>query len=227
MDDFKPSPLSPEIRPACVRAENNTMTEAQIVLASASPRRRELLKQIGITSIVHVVDLDEDILPGETPENYVQRLALAKANQACQERALETNASRLPPIAVLGSDTAVVVDGEILGKPVDSTHACEILSKLSGRSHFVYTAVALVTATDALKALSQSEVCFTTLTLQRIQQYVATGEPMDKAGAYAIQGKAAQFVRSIQGSYSGVMGLPLYETTELLLRINIDPLTLI
>ncbi len=202
------------------------MTDTQIVLASASPRRRELLEQIGITSIVHAVDLDESVLAEEVAENYVQRLALAKAKQAYQEIVLDANVSNPSPIVVLGSDTTVVVDGEILGKPNNSTHACEILAKLSARAHFVYTAVALMTEVDVLQGLSCSEVCFTRLTRQRIEQYVATGEPMGKAGAYAIQGRAAQFVKSIHGSYSGVMGLPLYETTELLLRGNINPLIL-
>ena len=198
----------------------NTST-ARIVLASASPRRRELLAQIGIQCFIHALDLDESILPEETAELYVQRLAIEKARQAKLQ--IHQN-KRLAGLPVLGSDTSIELHGEILGKPLDSAHAAEILAKLSGNTHVVHTAVALATNTGLLTAISGTQVTFSTLSEEQIAMYVATGESLDKAGAYAIQGQAAQFVRQLNGSYSGVMGLPLFETAELLRQANINPL---
>jgi len=203
---------------------------ADIILASASPRRLELLQQIAVSCDVHPIDLDETPLPDEVAGEYVQRLALAKATQVfhkitgSQSGSLSHVITAKTIIPVLGCDTTVEVAGEILGKPDDCAHAAEILAKLSGRLHSVHTAVALVCTGQILTATSCTEVCFTSLSVQRIQQYIATGEPMGKAGAYAIQGQGAQFIRAIRGSYSGVMGLPLYETAELLMQANINPL---
>ena len=198
----------------------------QIVLASASPRRRELLAQIAVRCFVCPVDLDESVQAGEAPTEYVQRLALAKARLAQQNLSQQSELADYKQLPVLGSDTTVAVDDEILGKPADSAHAAEILSKLSDREHAVYTAVSLLSREGALNALSCSKVRFAPLSAATIQQYIATGEPMDKAGAYAIQGRAAQFITQISGSYSGVMGLPLYETAALLQKAEINPLLL-
>jgi len=204
--------------------DSQMMQKAQIVLASASPRRRELLAQINICSWPYPVDIDESVIKGETASLYVQRLALRKAQQARDEVQQDSTLTDIHSLAVLGSDTAIEINGEILGKPSDSAHACQILAKLSDNKHIVHTAVALVTSDKTLTSLSRSEVTFAKLSMQRIEQYVATNEPMGKAGAYGIQGQGAQFVKVLNGSYSGVMGLPLYETSELLLKININPL---
>ncbi len=178
-----------------------------ITLASASPRRRELLQQIQVPYALLPVDIDESPLPGEEPEQHVQRLARQKAVAGF---ALQ------PRRPALGSDTIVVIDKQILGKPADRQHGIEMLSKLSGRSHQVMTAVALCSEGKQSCVLSTSEVHFCELSAAQIEAYWQTGEPLDKAGAYAIQGLAAQFIVAISGSYSGIMGLPLYETAELL-----------
>jgi len=200
------------------------MRKAQIVLASASPRRRELLEQINISSWPYPVNIDESVIKGETAVVYVQRLALLKAQRACNEIQQDSTLIDIHSLVVLGSDTTIEINGEILGKPIDSAHACEILAKLSGSKHIVHTAVALVTPDKTLTSLSSSDVTFAKLSTQRIKQYVATNEPMGKAGAYGIQGQGAQFVKALNGSYSGVMGLPLFETSELLLQMNLNPL---
>ena len=184
----------------------------QIVLASASPRRCELLDQIGVRYIQSVVDIDETYQSGESPEKYVVRLALAKA-RAVRQR----DKSHLP---VLGADTTVVIDNEALGKPQDEIHAKAMLKRLSGVSHQVMTAVALVSAQEA-SITSVTLVRFRPLTDNEISQYWETGEPGDKAGGYAIQGMGAVFVEHIDGSYSGVMGLPLFETARLLGQFGI------
>jgi nucleoside triphosphate pyrophosphatase len=176
-----------------------------LVLASASPRRRSLLWQIGVPHRVVVADIDERVLPGEAPEDCVQRLALAKAR-----------APRGEVLPVLGADTAVVLDGDMLGKPRDRDSALALLARLSGRTHRVLTAVALVSASGHGLALSESEVDFRALSADECARYWASGEPRDKAGGYAIQGLGAVFVSALRGSYSGVMGLPLYETATLL-----------
>lgn len=191
---------------------------AQIILASASPRRRELLSQIGITAMVQAVDIDESKKQNETVLAYVERLAREKANRGFE---VIKNPEKLP---VLGSDTIVEIDGEILGKPDNRQHAKEILKRLSGEKHEVHTAVAIVMGDKTFLKVSSTAVRFKTLQAQEIEQYVASGEADDKAGAYAIQGIAAQFVENINGSYSGVMGLPLFETVELLEQCGISPL---
>jgi septum formation protein len=191
---------------------------AQIILASASPRRRELLSQVGITADVHAVDIDESQKQDEPVLDYVVRLAKEKAQRGFE---VVKNPEKLP---VLGSDTIVEIDGELLGKPESRQHAKEILMRLSGRKHYVHTAVAIVMGGNTLFKVNSTEVLFKTLRAQEIESYVASGEADDKAGAYGIQGLAAQFVKNINGSYSGVMGLPLFETVVLLEQCGIQPL---
>ena len=184
----------------------------QLVLASASPRRKALLQQqVGVEFEVRPVDMDESMQAGEGVLKHVQRLALEKARLGYTQAALQAN-----DLAVLAADTVVEIDGEVLGKPENAGQAAAFLARLSGKKHKVHTAVAIVTANRELSALSSSEVEFAQLTDSQINAYVATGEPMDKAGAYAIQGLAARFVVNLNGSYSGVMGLPIYETANLL-----------
>jgi septum formation protein len=182
----------------------------KLILASASPRRRELLEQIGVEFDVHPVDMDESILAGESVLQHVKRLAIEKARLGYVSASQQEN-----DLAVLAADTVVEVDGEILGKPANSGQAAEFLARLSAKKHKVHTAVAIVAGNNELIEISSSEVEFTQLSEQQIAAYVETGEPMDKAGAYAIQGIAAQFIVNLNGSYSGVMGLPLYETAKL------------
>lgn len=181
--------------------------DSPITLASASPRRRELLQQIQVSYALLPVDIDESPLPGEAPEQLVQRLAQQKAAAGF---ALQ------PRRPALGSDTIVVVDKQILGKPADRQQAIEMLGKLSGRSHQVMTAVAVCSEDKQSCVLNTSEVQFCELSAEQIEAYWQTGEPLGKAGGYGIQGLAAQFIVTISGSYSGIMGLPLYETAELL-----------
>ena len=181
-----------------------------IYLASASPRRRELLRQIGVTFRVIGAELDETALKGESPPAYVARLAEAKAAAGWR------GSQDLGAAPVLAADTAVVLEGEILGKPADMNDAIAMLLKLSGRAHQVLTAVALRTAAGFEGRLSQSSVTFRSIDPEEARAYWDTGEPRDKAGAYAIQGYAAIFIADLKGSYSGVMGLPLFETAELL-----------
>jgi nucleoside triphosphate pyrophosphatase len=193
-------------------------TSAQIILASASPRRRELLEQIGIAARVEAVDIDESRKPNEAVMDFVQRLAMEKA-----QRGYDTVKSD-EALPVLGSDTIVEIGGEVLGKPEDRQHAREILMILSGRVHEVHTSVAIVSHDKKIIDTSSTQVHFKTLEADEIDSYISTGEADDKAGAYAIQGIAAQFVKNINGSYSGVMGLPLYETARLLKQCGIRPL---
>jgi septum formation protein len=182
-----------------------------VYLASLSPRRHELLLQIGVDHEVVGVDVDERRLPGEPPADYVVRLASAKAGAAAGSRAVARQ-----PLPVLGADTAVVVDGEVLGKPRDRAEALGMLARLSGRTHEVVTGVALATAASVLTRVSLSRVGFRELDDGEMARYWASGEPADKAGAYGIQGLGAVFVSRIEGSYSGVVGLPLFETAEML-----------
>lgn len=201
-----------------------TLLDRSIYLASRSPRRRELLAQIGVR--FHLLlfrdrpetdpELDEMPLASETPRTYVERVARAKA-QAGWKRLEQRN---LPRAAVLSADTSVAVDERILGKPADRREAAEMLAALSGRRHEVLTAVAVRHDAQMECVLSVSEVEFKPLSAEEIRQYVATGECEDKAGAYAIQGRAAQFISELRGSFSGVMGLPLYETAQLLERMG-------
>lgn len=192
--------------------------ENQIILASASPRRRHLLGQIGVKVIVQSVDVDETKKQNESAIDYVQRLAMEKA-----QRGFKTikNARNLP---VLGSDTIVEIDGVILGKPENRQQAKKMLQQLSAQKHTVHTSVAIVTKDLTVIDTSSSEVVFKSLEDEEIERYLDTGEANDKAGAYAIQGIAAQFIININGSFSGVMGLPLYETAELLKQCGIWPL---
>ncbi len=178
-----------------------------ILLASRSPRRRELLDQIGVQHEVMPVEVDETPLAGEAAEAYVRRVTLAKARRARELR---------PDLPVLAADTAVVLDDRPLGKPREEEHAVEMLLALSGRTHQVLSGVALVTGKGIAYRLSTSEVTFDTLSEAQARRYWETGEPADKAGGYAVQGRAALFIRRIAGSYSGIMGLPLYETGQLL-----------
>ena len=191
-------------------------SERSIYLASRSPRRQELLGQIGVKFEVMALDVDEAALAGEAPRAYVERLARAKA-EAGWRRVEQDNLPRAP---VLGADTTVAVDARILGKPADDREAADMLASLSGRLHEVLTAVALKFGPRLESAVSVSEVRFKPLSKEEIARYIATGEYADKAGAYGIQGHAARFVAELRGSFSGVVGLPLYETAQLLDRIG-------
>jgi len=181
----------------------------KLVLASASPRRRELLTQLGVSFQCDPADIDETPLAGEPPADYVRRMA--------REKALVV-ADRHPPgqCVVLAADTAVVIDGEALGKPRDHFHGLAMLSRLSGRSHWVSTAVCLHGSRGTRCELIDTRVEFAPLSREVCEAYLATEEPWDKAGSYAIQGLGGAFVRSIRGSYSNVVGLPLLETWKLL-----------
>ncbi|HET9693660.1 MAG TPA: Maf family protein [Steroidobacteraceae bacterium] len=181
-----------------------------IYLASASPRRSELLRQIDVPHEVRPVDIDETPRTGETPAHYALRLAEEKARALWQRLPA---AQRRP---VLAADTTVALGDEILGKPADRDDASRILGRLSGRDHEVHTAVAVLHEGGAGARLSTSTVSFRQITEAEFDWYWRTGEPADKAGAYAVQGHGAIFIRHLSGSYSGVMGLPLYETWELL-----------
>jgi septum formation protein len=189
------------------------MTDAKgLILASASPRRRELLQQIGVQFRVQVADIDETPQARETPAAYVARLALGKAQKV---------AAANPGCVVLGSDTTVVLDDEILGKPENDADAARMLAALAGRRHQVMTAVALVQDDQQRVQTVITNVHFTSLSAAQITAYVATGEPADKAGAYGIQGLGAVLVDAIEGSYSNVVGLPLTETAAMLQEFNI------
>jgi septum formation protein len=170
-----------------------------LVLASQSPRRREILRQAGIPFLVRVADVDESVVSGESPAEYVQRLAEAKA------RAVAAG----PEEIVLGADTTVVIDGEILAKPADAADARRMLSLLAGRRHEVLTGICLVRGGAADCGYASTEVVFAPLSEREIEEYVESGEPMDKAGAYAIQGLASKFVERIDGDFFNVMGLPV------------------
>ena len=197
-----------------------------IYLASRSPRRRELLAQIGVKFEPLLfregprqdADTDEAVRPGEQPDEYVRRVTRLKADAAWQRVVMRRGLQRKP---VLAADTTVALGGEILGKPVDRPDAERILRLLSGTQHRVLTAVSVAFEERFELAVSESLVTFATLGDERISAYVQSGEPFDKAGAYAVQGRAGAFVERIEGSYSGVMGLPLYETAELLRKFGI------
>lgn len=189
-----------------------------IYLASTSPRRQELLAQIGVRFELLLPDADEDAEAleatrlGESPTRYVERVTLAKARAAADRRARRA----LPPAPILAADTTVAIGGRILGKPADDADARRMLGELSGRTHRVMTAVAVVRGGRIEHRVQVSRVCFARLSPGAIERYVQTGEPNGKAGSYAIQGMAAAFVRRIEGSHSGIMGLPLHETARLL-----------
>ncbi|WP_298184123.1 nucleoside triphosphate pyrophosphatase [uncultured Pseudomonas sp.] len=188
---------------------------ATLYLASGSPRRRELLAQIAVPFLTQIAPVDENTLPGESPVAYVERLARAKGQAGLAALADTRDA------VVLGADTVVVLDGRILGKPADRDEALATLGALSGRSHEVLTAVALVSAERVVSQVVSSQVTFRPLSRAEIEAYWASGEPQDKAGCYGIQGLAAVFVSQLQGSYSAVVGLPLCETAALLAEFAI------
>jgi septum formation protein len=191
---------------------------AFVYLASQSPRRRQLLDQLGVPHQLLLPDAAEDaealeaVLPGEAPATYVARVTLLKLDAAVRRRQLRG----LPDAPILCADTTVAVGRRILGKPLDAADACAMLEALSGRTHRVLTAVAVAHAADRVQVLSVSRVTFAPLDPEQIARYVASGEPMGKAGAYAVQGRAAAFIAHLSGSYSGIMGLPLFETAGLL-----------
>lgn len=190
-------------------------SEPLIYLASRSPRRRELLDQIGVTWEVVDQDVEETLDHGESPEVFVIRLALEKARAG--HRSLDAGVQN-----VLGADTVVVTDDEVLGKPADEADARAMLDRLSGRSHRVLTGVALVDGEREATRLSVNTVTLRAIGAEEARRYWASGEPRDKAGAYAIQGRGAVFVEHLDGSYSGVMGLPLFETADLLAEFGLD-----
>jgi septum formation protein len=182
-----------------------------LYLASRSPRRQELLRQVGLRFEVVTADVDERRQAGQSPAEYAVATALGKARAASVSQ----------PLPVLGADTDVVIDDEILGKPRGRDEALAMLARLAGRTHEVYSGVAVVLGARAETALSVTRVSFGPITPAQAAAYWDSGEPADKAGAYAIQGRGAQFVREIHGSYTGVVGLPLYETLQLLGRLGV------
>ena len=192
----------------------------QVYLASQSPRRAELLRQIGVPFRVLASDVDETPLSRETPDDYVARVARNKAEAAW----LRVVARRMKPYPVLAADTAVILGRRILGKPDTNAAARSMLQALSGRSHRVLTTIAVAHENRLRLAASVTQVKFRRLSAEEISRYVASGEPRDKAGAYGIQGLAATFIARIEGSYSGVMGLPLFETARLLKTFGIHVL---
>lgn len=201
------------------------MTIRALYLASQSPRRLELLRQIGLMPTVlrdgsHSLEDDESVLPGEVPSDYVLRLARAKALAGEDVR----RSHNLADWPILAADTTVTLGGRILGKPTDAAEAAAMLRAYSGRTHEVLTGVAVSCHGRLEVALSQSTVTFRALAEEEITAYVASGEPFDKAGGYGIQGLAAVFIAQLAGSYSGVMGLPLYETAALLREVGFDVL---
>ncbi|MCX4187587.1 Maf family protein [Methylophaga sp. OBS4] len=187
-----------------------------LYLASKSPRRRELLQQMAVDFAVISPEVDESVIDGEAPEQYVRRIALSKAEAG---KALLSDADRKP---VLAADTAVVLNKQIFGKPVDEQDARTMLKQLSGQTHQVMTAIALAFEQQLESSVSISEVTFAELSEQQIDWYLQTGEGADKAGGYAVQGLAALFIEQIRGSYSGIMGLPIRETGQLLIRMDSD-----
>jgi septum formation protein len=187
-----------------------------IYLASNSPRRAELLRQIEVTFEVRAIDIDEARLASESAAEYVCRIAISKAQVLAQQLAGQEE-----PFVVLAADTTIALDGDTIGKPADQNKCCCTLGQLSGRQHLVLTAVALATGAKTAFRLTQNRVSFRALSTREIESYCASEEPMDKAGAYAIQGRAAMFIEHLEGSYSAVMGLPLFETAELLAEAEI------
>jgi septum formation protein len=189
-----------------------------IILASASARRQELLSQIGVRFTVRSQDIDESIRSGELANDYVTRMAQEKAGSALNALRVSEDSS---DAVVLAADTSVVCDADVLGKPVNEADAVGMLRLLSGREHRVLSAVTLATQVNQRTVLSESRVRFREISIDEAQQYYRSGEPMGKAGAYAIQGYAAVFVEQLIGSYSGVMGLPLFETAQLLAEFSV------
>lgn len=196
-----------------------------VYLASQSPRRRQLLEQLGVRHELLLPDAEEDsealeaVRPGEAPAAYVRRVTALKLDAAVARR----RRRGLPPAPILCSDTTVALGRTIYGKPADERDAARMLRELAGHTHRVLTAVAVQAGRRRFEAVSASRVTFAALTPAQVRGYVAGGEPMGKAGAYAIQGRAAAFIRAIQGSYTGIMGLPLYETARLLQAAGVKP----
>jgi len=184
----------------------------QLILASSSPRRRQLLELLGLKFEVRSANIDESIQGGETPSAYVERVAMLKAVRV---------ATQMPQALILGADTSVVVDGRILGKPQSPADARRMLTLLSGRSHAVLTGIALA-GTDQSSRIVESQIDFRVLSRGEIDWYIRTGEPMDKAGAYGAQGIGSFLIQSVHGSYSNVVGLPLAETLLLLNRAGVS-----
>ena len=201
-----------------------TLTQ-RIYLASSSPRRRELLRQIGVDFSLLLLrdqgprggDVNEDVCPDESPTDYVRRITMDKV--AVAQSIMQ--ARRLPVMPILAADTTVTVDGKILGKPANPQEAAGMLLQLSGRTHQVLTAIAIKHNDNLWQTTQISDVSFAQLSDAQIKHYCATREPYDKAGGYGIQGRAALFISHISGSYSGIMGLPLYETAQLLEKAGI------
>ncbi|MEP4485780.1 MAG: nucleoside triphosphate pyrophosphatase [Halioglobus sp.] len=189
------------------------MSDARLILASASPRRRELLDQLGVQYQCEPADIDESVFPGEAPTDYVERMAKTKAQVIAQNH---VGANTL----VLAADTSVVIDDDILGKPRDHFDGLAMLARLSGRTHIVMTAVCLWSADEVHVDCVNTQVTFTSLDRATCDAYLATDEPWDKAGGYGIQGLGGALVSRIEGSYSNVVGLPLCETRALLARVG-------
>ena len=188
-----------------------------IYLASASPRRREILVSLGFQPVLLTAEIDETALPGEAVADYVARMARQK-NAAARQLAAQRGLALAQPL--LSADTVVALDNAILGKPRDAAHARELLESLSGREHQVWTAVCVSLGGQTLEAAQRSDVRFKELSAQEIAAYIASGEPLDKAGAYGIQGIGGVFVAHLSGSFSGVMGLPVFETVRLLRQLG-------
>jgi septum formation protein len=192
-----------------------------LILASASPRRRELLSQAGLTFMVAAANINEDLLPDEAAAAYVQRLAEEKA-QAVWNANRSANTAE-DPLMVLGADTCVVCDGHILGKPADAADARRMLELLSGRTHAVLTGLAVITGTKIVRDVEVTQVMFNQIDNDEIARYISSGEPLDKAGAYAIQGYAARWIPRIEGCYFNVVGLPIARTVALLAEAQDGP----
>lgn len=184
---------------------------AHLILASSSPRRRELLQQLGLEFEIYSPDIDESVLPNESVAAYVERLARAKADAV---------AERYPDAIIIAADTSLGIDNEILGKPESKQHAFAMWAKISGRKHDVFSGVCVRTKNEKYSIVVRTQVEFQSLTTHDMEIYWATGEPVGKAGGYAIQGIAARYIPAIQGSYSNVVGLPLYETVQLLQTVK-------
>ncbi len=189
-------------------------SDRKIYLASTSPRRKELLAQVGMSFQPCVIEIDESVWPDEAPDTYVARLARAKAAAALAQ--LADMPDRAPDAIVIAADTTVTIDGHILGKPADQADAFAMWQRLSGRTHQVMTGVAVATDSQIWVQVVVTEVVFSSLSVAQMQAYWACGEPQGKAGGYAIQGRGAAFIPRISGSYSNVVGLPLVETLDLL-----------
>ena len=201
-------------------AGNERASASALILASSSPRRRALLEALGLDVRVFPADIDERQWPDETPIDHVQRLALSKANAVWHRPDLQA-----PQLPVLAADTIVVIDGVVLGKPTDRADALAMLARLSGRAHRVLTALCIVSASGVDSVLSTTEVHFRAISESEAEAYWDTGEPRDKAGAYGIQGIGGIFAARIEGSFTGVMGLPIAETALMLGRAGIHVLS--